>query len=130
MSDEDQIRARTDEYQQAFSRGDAMAVAAIFTDDGDFVGPDGVMHHGKAALEERFRGVFDGVYKGAQATIEVGAVKLLRPEIAIVDGTYELKGMKSADGQPIAVSGLYTNVWVKRDGLWSIHCLRSMIPIT
>jgi uncharacterized protein (TIGR02246 family) len=131
MSDEDMIRARTDEYAQAFTRGDAKAVAAIFTEDGDFVGPDGVMHHGRAALEQRYQTVFAGEFKGAQASIQVANTRLVRPDIAIVDGTYELNGMKSPEGLPLGlVNGMYTNVWMKKDGQWAIHCLRSMVPVT
>ena len=131
MSDEDAIRARTDEYAQAFSRGDAKAIGAIFTEDGDFVGPDGEMHHGRSAIEQRFQSVFEGAYKGAQVSIDVASVRHLRPEIALVDGDYEISGLKSPDGLPLGpVKGMYTNVWAKKDGRWMIHCLRSMVPVS
>jgi uncharacterized protein (TIGR02246 family) len=129
LSDEDMIRARTDEFAQAFTNGDWKAIGALFVEDGDFVGPDGGMHHGRMAVEERYKTAFEGPYRGAKGTIKVDSARFLRPEIALVDGTYELQGVSSAAVQePTTVSGLYTNIWVKENGEWRIHCLRSMVP--
>ena len=131
VSDEDAIRARTDEFEQAVGRGDAKAIGGLFVEDSDLVDQAGVMHHGRAAIEERYQKLFDGAYEGAQANLEVTAVRFVRPEIAIVDGTYELNGMKSPEGLPLGIiRGMFTNVFVKQDGQWMIHCSRPMLPVT
>ena len=130
-SDEDAIRARTDEFEQAVSAGDAKAIGTLFVEDSDLVDQAGVMHHGRAAIEDRYQKLFDGAYKGAQANLEVTSVRFVRPEIAIVDGTYELNGMKSPEGLPLGiVRGMFTNVFVKHDGQWMLHCSRPMLPVT
>jgi uncharacterized protein (TIGR02246 family) len=131
MSDEDSIRARTDEFEQAVSAGDAAAIGALFVEDSDLVDQAGVMHHGRAAIEERYQKLFDGAYKGAQANLEITAVRFVRPEIDVIDGTYELNGMKSPEGLPLGiVRGMFTNVFVKQDGQWMLHCSRPMLPLT
>jgi uncharacterized protein (TIGR02246 family) len=130
MSDEDVIRARTDEFEQAVSAGDAKAIGAHFVENSDLVDQAGGMHHGRAAIEERYQKLFEGPYKGAQANLEITSIRFVRPDIAIVDGTYELNGMKSADGLPLGIiRGMYTNVFVKENGQWMIHCSRPMLPV-
>ncbi len=55
----------------------------------------------------------------------------MRPDIAIIDGTYELNGMKSPDGLPLgSITGMFTNIFVKQDGQWMLHCSRPMLPLT
>jgi uncharacterized protein (TIGR02246 family) len=130
MSDEDMIRARTDEFEQAVSGGDAKAIGALFVEESDLVDQAGAMHHGRAAIEERYQKLFEGPYKGAQANLEITSIRFVRPDIAIVDGTYELNGMKSAEGLPLGIiTGMYTNVSVKENGQWMVHCSRPMLPV-
>ncbi len=130
MSDEDLIRSFTEEFEQAVSKADAKAIGELFVEESDLVDQAGAMHHGRAAIEERYQKLFEGPYKGAQANLEIISIRLVRPEIAIVDGTYELNGMKSADGLPLGiVKGMFTNVLVKQNGEWMLHCSRPMLPV-
>ena len=130
MSDEDMIRARTDEFEQAVSNADAKAIGALFVEDADLVDQAGNMHHGRMAVEERYQKLFEGPYKGAQANLEISSVRFVRPDIAVIDGSYELSGMKSAEGQDVpAVKGMFTNVSVKQNGQWMLHCSRPMLPM-
>jgi uncharacterized protein (TIGR02246 family) len=130
VSDEDMIRTLTDQFEQAIGRGDVKGIGATFVEDGDVVDQAGVMHHGRAAVEARWQNLFDGAYKGAQANLEVTSVRFVRPEIAVIDGTYELSGLKSGEGQDLpAVKGMFTNVSVKQNGQWMIHCSRPMLPM-
>jgi len=130
MTDEDMIRARTDEFEQAVSSADSKAIGALFIEDGDLVDQAGMMHHGRMAIVERYQKLFEGPYKGTQANLEISSVRFVRPEIAVIDGTYELTGMKSAEGQDLpAVKGMFTNVSVKQNGQWMLHCSRPMLPM-
>jgi uncharacterized protein (TIGR02246 family) len=130
MSDEDQIRARIEEYELAYNNGEVEALGAMFVEDGDMIDPTGAMTHGRAALEERWQKMFAGPVKGT-TNIDATSIRLIRPEIAIVDGTSQSFGMKAPDGTEIRnVPGMYSSVWVKRNGQWLLHCLRPMIPVT
>jgi uncharacterized protein (TIGR02246 family) len=130
MSDEDMIRARTDEFEQAVLNADAKAIGALFVEDADLVDQAGNMHHGRLAIEERYQKLFEGPYKGAQGNLEIASVRFVRPDIAVIDGTYELTGLKSAEGQDLpAVKGMFTNVSVKQNGQWMLHCSRPMLPM-
>ncbi|MGH9389259.1 MAG: SgcJ/EcaC family oxidoreductase, partial [Vicinamibacteria bacterium] len=80
MTDEDMLRARTDEFEQAVSSADPKAIGALFIEDGDLVDQAGMMHHGRMAIEERYQKLFDGPYKGTQANLEISSVRFVRPE--------------------------------------------------
>jgi uncharacterized protein (TIGR02246 family) len=129
MSDEDTLRARTEEYEVAYGKGDGQAIGSLFTEDGDYVAVDGGMTHGRAAIGELWQNRFSSDRKGSRASIDVTGIRFLRPDVAIVDGTFAVE-MKSAEGADLpAMNGMYTNVWVKQNGQWMIHCLRPMIPL-
>jgi ketosteroid isomerase-like protein len=53
-----QIRALTSNFDAAFNRNDAAAVAALYTQDGVTVLPWGGGFHGRQAIERGFAGVF------------------------------------------------------------------------
>jgi uncharacterized protein (TIGR02246 family) len=131
MSDEDAIRARTEKFEQAVSAGDAKTIGTIFVEDSDLVDQAGGMHHGRAAIEDRYQKLFDGAYKGAQANLEIASIRFVRPDVAVIDGTYELSGIKSPDGVALdPIRGMFTNIFVKANGEWRIHCSRPMLPLT
>jgi hypothetical protein len=50
------VRKTAGEFAGAFDRGDARAVAAFWTRDGEYVGPDGEAIRGRAAIEKEYGG--------------------------------------------------------------------------
>jgi uncharacterized protein (TIGR02246 family) len=130
MTDEEMIGSIGDHFEQGWASGDAKALGALFADDGDSVGADGQMAHGREAVESRYRELLDGPYKGTSISITTTSTRMLEPAVAIVDGTYQISGMKSADGIEMpAMKGLFTNVSVKHGDHWMIHCSRPMLPV-
>lgn len=130
MSDEEMIDAIGDHFEQAWAGGDAKSLAALFTEDGDSIGPDGEMVHGAQALESRYQEMLGGPYEGTSLSITTTSTRVLEPGVALANGKYEISGMKAADGTEMpAVGGLFTNVVVKHGDHWMIHCLRSMVPV-
>jgi len=55
---EQQIRVLASNFDAAFNRNDAAAVAALYTDDGVTVLPWGGGFHGRQAIQKGFAGVF------------------------------------------------------------------------
>ena len=53
MSDDDMLSAQTDAFAAAWAMGDAAGIAALFIEEGDTVGPDGVRFHGREAVQGR-----------------------------------------------------------------------------
>jgi uncharacterized protein (TIGR02246 family) len=56
--DRQQIDAQAARYAEAANRHDAAAIAALFTEDGVFVSPDGILS-GRPAIEKLYRDTFN-----------------------------------------------------------------------
>jgi uncharacterized protein (TIGR02246 family) len=129
MSDEDMLSAQTDAFAAAWAEGDAAGLAALFIEEGDTVGPDGVRFHGREAVQGRYQELLGGMYQGTTVSISQTSTSFPSPDVAVVNGTYEIMGMKTGDGEDMEIKGLYMNVAVKQGGEWKIHCARPMLPL-
>ena len=126
---EDELRALTSEFEAAWAAGDAGAVAALFTEDGDSLTAQGYSQ-GRAAVEDGYRQNFEGPFMGTTIAIETTSVRLLRPDVAVSDGTYEISGFEGPDGEDLPPSvGLWTAVDVKTADGWRLACSRPMVPV-
>ena len=130
MSDEEMLQARVDEFAAAWAGGNAEAIGALFAQEGDTVDPVGTSFHGRAAIVGRYKELLGTMYQGSTISITTTSTRFPRPDVAILDGAYEIRGMKSAEGaETPPVKGLFTNISVKQDGAWFLHCSRPMIPV-
>ena len=128
-TDEELLGALISDFQAAWAQNDAAAVAAAFTEEGDILTAQGHAK-GRAAVEERYNQVFAGPFKGTTIAVEMTSARLLQPDVAVTDGTYEISGLKSPDGEDLPLTqGLWTIVNVKTADGWRIGCSRPMIPL-
>ena len=106
-------------YEQAWAKGDAAAVAAHYTEDALSVNSDGVQQ-GRAAVQAMFAKNFAGPWKGTTLVVHLGKSQPVGPDATLHEGTYEVRGVKGPDGQPVPVKGSYLNTLVKKGGAYSI----------
>jgi hypothetical protein len=72
-------------------------------------------------MEDFFAMLFAGPLKNVHRTDAVKSVRLLTPEIATVDGFWEMTGTKGADGSDNPLrKGLFDYVVTKQNGRWFI----------
>src|SRR5437870_13730909 len=71
---------------EAFHKGDAKAVAAFWTPDGDYVDENSRVLKGQKAIEDSFKELF-AARKGLKVRIDVAAMRFPAPDLAIEDGT-------------------------------------------
>jgi uncharacterized protein (TIGR02246 family) len=119
-SDEEKaIRATVDAFAQAIRKGDAPAIAALFTEDGEAVDGEGNAIQGREALETHYSGRFvAGPDDKIENTLE--SIKLLAPGVARGSGRTVVP---PTDGGPPATSR-YSALFVKRDGKWLLASVR------
>ena len=103
-----------DAWAAAFNRGDAAAVAAMYTEDAFVLPPGAEMVKGRAAIEAFWR----------QAAQQMGDAKLttvdvlpLGPRAAREIGTVSLK---SKSQPPQEITAKYAVVWRKVGGTWKL----------
>jgi uncharacterized protein (TIGR02246 family) len=109
---------RAQEFIAAFNRGDAAALAAFWTPEGEYVDEDGNVTKGREALEKLYKEVFS-TRKGAKLHVEVTSHRLITPDVALEKGFTEV-----TDDSGPPVSSAFSAVLVKKDGEWYFESVR------
>lgn len=122
--EEDALHKQAEAFVAAFNKGDAKALAAFWTADGDLVDPEGRHFKGRKAIESAYEKYFAGT-KGARLYIQITSLRVVRPDLALEDGTTEVV---SAQGGPPSAAR-YSNVYVKKGGQWYLESVREAIAV-
>src|SRR5580704_13264323 len=100
------------DYQAAYNRGDANALAALYTNDAEYVDEGGKVVSGRDIVEKLLAEKFAS-NPGAKLEIDVKSVRLLSPDVLVEKG---IATIAAPDGQQ-GISG-YVAVHLKRAGNW------------
>lgn len=119
-ADEAALLKNAEAFVAAFNKGDAKALAAFWTPDGDFTDQLGHKLSGREAIEKSFAELF-AENKGAQLRIDVTGLRFVTADVAVEDGT---TAVIHPDGLPPA-RARYTIVHVKKDGKWLLESVRN-----
>jgi len=112
------IQQTADAFVNAFDRGDAQALAVLWTDDGDYsVGETTVK--GRPAIAKLYEDFFRA-HPGAKLKVKIESIRLLAPTVAIEQGTASVSG--SPNGPPTKSS--YTAVHTKQGDKWFMASVR------
>lgn len=104
----------TEQYAAAVNKGDAKAVAALYTADALRLGPDGQVITGQPAIEKQHAASLGGPQKGAKLTLRHGRTQTVTPDVVIIEGTYETTGGSTP------AKGKYVNTVVRQGGQWRL----------
>jgi len=116
--DEAQIRKNIAAYLEAFHNRDAEAMAALWTEDGEYLTPGGDVIKGRDALQESFERNFVED-KDVRVELDDPSVRVSSPSVAVEEGTaYVVR----PDADPQVID--YVAVHVKQDGEWKLDSLR------
>jgi len=115
MTDEEAIVAEVQAFSESWSKGDAKAAAAFFTEDGVRVGAMGDVQHGRVELEAAYDRLLRGPFVGAKARQDRGTVRMLTADLALWQGGLEITPAK---GPPI--KGHVVQLMKKVNGRWLI----------
>lgn len=108
------IDAQNQTFSAAVQKGDAAAIAALYTPDGETLPPNADVVSGRDAIQKMWQSVIDS---------GVASVKLTTRDAqsagdwAWESGTYELAGK---DGASLD-RGKYVVVWKRLQGQWHLH---------
>ena len=128
-ADEAAIQKLADDFAAAWQRGDAVAVADLFSEDGDTMVPSG-RFAGREEIRRYYQESFTGMFKDTSLAVTTTTIRFLEPDVALVNGTFEINGLKDAAGVAVEpMKGFYSNVAVKSGGAWRIVSARPMIPV-
>jgi uncharacterized protein (TIGR02246 family) len=108
------IEAANEKFMAAFKRGDAAGLAALYTEDGQVLPPNGDFVSGQQAVAGFWQVIFDMGIKEAELDI----VEVEKQD----DAAFEVSRFKllGADGQ-VLDEGKYIVIWKKDHGQWKLH---------
>jgi uncharacterized protein (TIGR02246 family) len=109
-----QIESANAQFVSAFKRGDATAMANLYTSGAQLLPANSDFVRGTAAIRTFWQSVIDMGLKGASLeTIELEG----HGDAAIEVGRYRLL----AAGDAVADEGKYIVVWKNDNGMWKLH---------
>ncbi len=137
-NDEAAVRELVTALETAHNKHDASAFAAVFAQDADFTNVLGMPAHGRKAIEEFHRPLFEGdtsrgnpSFKNAVIKIDDVKTRFIRPDVACVDIFWTQTGSVAPDGTDRGTrKGLATWVATKDKDIWQVAVMHNMdLPV-
>lgn len=116
--EEQEVRAAIASYTAAFNKGDAKAVAALWSENAEWISPEGKKVQGRAGIEKEMAEQF-AANKGMQIEVVDPSVRLVTPDVAIEEGTAIIKYANNE-----SEGSTYIAIHVKKDGQWKLERVR------
>lgn len=113
------IQIQSDAFVKAFNDHDAPAMAALWTEDAQFITDSGAVYDGREAIEKAYAQYFAN-HPDAKIQVVIDAVRQVGEGVAIEDG----RAIVSPPPQGAAGVSKYTAVHVKVDGQWRMASVR------
>jgi uncharacterized protein (TIGR02246 family) len=120
--DDGAIHRIVQQYVDAREARGPQAIEALFTSDADQLVSDGKWRKGR---DELVRGMLESSQRtGGRRSIGIESVRLLAPDVALVDGRYKQMGLAGGTDRV-----MWTTIVLKRgpEG-WRITAIRKMLP--
>jgi uncharacterized protein (TIGR02246 family) len=119
------IRKLMDNMMDAWNRGDAKAFGTYSRADTMFTNVYGNRHVGREEFDRRHEELFRGVFGGTTLTMSLETLRVLAPNVAVVDVDFRISGCRKLppgvtvdpDG---AIATCLLMVLVNEHGNWSI----------
>lgn len=117
------VRKTAAAFVAAFNRGDARAVAAFWTENGEYVGPEGNSFRGRAAIEKAYAEFFR---KNPKPNLElrIDSIRLLGARSALEEGMLRLRRA----GDTESGESRYSVLHVRDEDGWRMALVREWVP--
>ena len=120
--DEGAVRAAIASYVEAFNKGDAAAVAAHWSETGEWIDPEGTPILGRDAILAEMKAYFAGGKKPQIELLDL-SVQFLAPSVAVEQGT----AIVTRPGETAGESS-YLAIHVRENGKWQLSSVRELAP--
>ncbi len=123
------VQKRIGEFQDAWNKKDAKAIAGFWAEDGDLINPMGMAATGRAGIEKIVAGDLANFIRDGKTTFTVNHIRFVKPDVIIIDMVHEISGAHGPDGSVMpSAKVMVTGVGMKKDGTWSWLAARPMVP--
>ncbi len=108
-----------DAFRAAWMRRDGAAIAALFTEDADFVNVTGLWWHGRAAIGRPHDDALKSFFAKTELRAGRTETRMLGPDVAVVRCRLTLSGQKAPDGHIAEPrQTILTFVMMRQDAGW------------
>ena len=87
------------EIAEAWNAGDARAYGARYCPDGTFTNTDGTLDLGRDEVVHTAEKAFQGILAGTKLSLAVRKLRLVRPDVAVVDLDTRVSGMPGGEAR-------------------------------
>jgi uncharacterized protein (TIGR02246 family) len=119
-NDAQAIRQAVAAFADAFNKGDAAGLAAIWDANAEYIDEAGKMTRGREAIANLFKGYLTA-HKGSKMVLKTTSIRPVNGDVALQDGTSVITGPDGAVDE-----GRFTAVWVKNGGRWQLRSARDL----
>lgn len=113
------IKKAGQSFIKAYLAGDARAMAAHWTENGEYFTDDGVTLRGRAEIEKAYAEQFAKKKPHTEAEIEVTSIRFPSKDTAIEEGYFKVR-----TGKEPAVTSKYSVLHVRENGQWLMAVVR------
>jgi uncharacterized protein (TIGR02246 family) len=113
------VKSAGQSFLKAYLAGDAKAMAAHWTENGEYFTDDGTVIRGRAAIEKGYKELFGKKNPHTQAEIEVTSIRFPSKDAAIEEGYFKMR-----TGKEPATSSKYSVLHVREGGKWLMAVVR------
>jgi uncharacterized protein (TIGR02246 family) len=117
---QEEIEALIARENFAWNKGDAVAYSEAVAPDCVFTNIFGQQFVGRDAFERQHAHVFAGVFKGSHLDQAIDHLRLIEPDVALVDTSATLKIPAGDLGPARTVHTRLAQVFHRKDGAWRI----------
>ena len=119
--DEKSIHDLADRFLDAWNRHDMRAFGALYAADADFVNVYGMYWKGAEQIANEHQALHDTVFRSSRLSASRIQVKQLGPDVATLHMFWDLAGLVSPRGDPVADRrGILIHVLLRDSGAWKI----------
>lgn len=118
-ADEAAIRKATQSFVKAVEAGDAQALAAHWTENGEYVADDGTNFRGRAAIEQAYRAALAKRKGPSEAEVDMTSLRFPSKDTAVQEGYF-----KARVGKDPPVTSRYSILHVREGGQWRMAIVR------
>ena len=116
------IKEAIEKFADAFGKGDAKQVAALWTLEGEFVDDSGERMQGRAAIEKAFTAFFQK-QPGSTVEIKQESLRFLSRDTAVEEGSFQVL---KKDEKEATSTTRFSALYVREDGQWWLAVLREV----
>ena len=126
---EDEIRKRIQEFEDAYNRGDAEAVASIYDVNASHTYANGIVHRGRLEIQKGLEEMLAGPMKGTQMKLTPEVIRFPADNVAVEEASFIMTGLKMLDGTEVPpIKGFCLAVYHKLENEWFAFSVQCMVP--